>query len=241
MHQNDLVIIPTADGSHTLFVPSLNEHYHSVHGAIQESMHIFINYGLNYFQNQGQPITVFEVGFGTGLNALLTAIDAMRNRRKVDYITTEPFSVPEDTISRLNYTDSAEFQEFAGVFNEIHKAEWDHGPVQIHEWFRIEKLKIAFTKVVDYPECVDVIYFDAFGPDVAPEMWVTDAFVQMHRLLRPGGVLVTYCAKGVVKRALKTAGFEVEPLPGPPGKREVTRALKKSQLESGSGVNKRDF
>ncbi len=233
MHLNDLVITPTADGSHTLFVPHLNEHYHSVHGAIQESMHIFINYGLNYCKDLQQPITVFEVGFGTGLNALLSAIDAIRNRRKVDYITTEPFPLPEDMINRLNYTDSSELKEFAGIFNEIHKAEWDHGPVQIHEWFRIEKLKMSFAKVVDYSGCVDVIYFDAFGPDVVPEMWVTDAFVQMHRILSPGGVLVTYCAKGAVKRALKTAGFDVEPLPGPPGKREVTRALKKNLEESG--------
>ncbi|MDH6309124.1 tRNA U34 5-methylaminomethyl-2-thiouridine-forming methyltransferase MnmC [Dysgonomonas sp. PFB1-18] len=217
-------IILTADGSHTLFVPELDEHYHSVNGAIQESTHIFINIGLH--QVQKETIRIFEVGFGTGLNAFLTLTDEYTKEKTIHYTAIEAYPLPLEIITKLNY---AEQYPTSGqlLFQGLHKAEWDK-VVKITPYFRLKKLTGDLTSF-DYnliEESVDIIYFDAFAPDKQPDMWTQDIFDRMYAITAPQGVLVTYCAKGSVRRMMQQAGYKVERLPGPPGKREMLRATK---------------
>lgn len=216
-----LKLIKTYDGSHTLFVPEMNEHYHSIHGAVQESEHIFIRNGFDFCRKD--PVRIFEAGFGTGLNALLTAMRSSKPKRKVLYMAIENFPLENETISILNYP------EFAGenaseIFRLIHNAEWDR-TVRITENFNLRKIKGDLT-VAHLDGSFDLIYFDAFGPDKQPEMWTRDIFEKISELTCKEGIFVTYSAKGSVKRHLKAAGFTVELLPGPPGKRQIIRAVK---------------
>lgn len=215
----------TEDGSHTLFVPELNEHYHSTHGAIQESRHIFIDAGWDAIFDLQSPVKIFEVGFGTGLNALLTSLEAREYHRKTFYVTVEAFPVNPDLIAQLNYPVKLQ-QDHASVdFEKLHAATWNI-PVFIHDQFIINKISVPLAEAALANDAFHLIYFDAFAPEVQPELWTAEIFEKMYNALLPGGVLVTYCAKGSVKRALKSAGFIVENLPGPPGKREITRARK---------------
>jgi tRNA U34 5-methylaminomethyl-2-thiouridine-forming methyltransferase MnmC len=214
-------IIYTDDGSHTIFVPELNEHYHSVHGAVQESMFIFINNGLRICE--ADPVSILEIGFGTGLNALLTAIESNSGTRKVFYNSIEKFPLDIEIINTLNHF------EFAGeygkdFFNRIHSAPWNKS-VKICDNFELRKTEADFTTTT-LQGAFDLIYFDAFGPDKQPDMWTTEMFSRMAAVTNKGGILVTYSAKGDVKRSLKVCGFEVELLPGPPGKRQMIRAVK---------------
>jgi tRNA U34 5-methylaminomethyl-2-thiouridine-forming methyltransferase MnmC len=211
----------TEDGSHTIFVPELNEHYHSIHGAVQESMHIFINSGLNFCT--ADPINIFEVGFGTGLNSLLTAVESKKSNRIINYTSIEKYPVETDLLNKLNYS------RFTGdfgkeIFSGIHSAEWGN-KTQITDNFFLLKIKGDLT--ISIPEGnFNLIYFDAFGPDKQPEMWSKEIFEMIASVTCKAGVLVTYSAKGEVKRNLKACGFEVTLLPGPPGKRQIIRAIK---------------
>ncbi len=214
-------IILTEDGSHTLFVPELSEHYHSIHGAVQESQFIFINSCLKH--TDLNPVSIFEVGFGTGLNAYMTAIESSKANRKIYYTSIEKYPLPAEITGRLNYSGLFPGSE-ARLFSLIHSCPWNT-PIEITSTFTLTKIEGDLTKAA--PEGpYDLIYFDAFGPDKQPEMWTGEVFEKISSLTVTGGVFVTYSAKGSVQRSLKKAGFDVTLLPGPPGKRQIIRAVK---------------
>ena len=213
----------TEDGSHTLFIPSLDETYHSSHGAIQESMHVFIAAGLKYIKNK--EIKILEVGFGTGLNAFLTLLEANKSETSINYTSLEAFPLEMSLVKQLNYTSELKLDgNVVALYNRLHEVEWE-SVQHITNEFKLKKLKIKLERF-EASEKFDVIYFDAFAPQVQPEMWTVNVFEKMYNCLNNNGVLVTYCAKGIVKRALKEVGFKIESIPGPPGKREMTRAHK---------------
>lgn len=214
----------TADGSHTLFVPELNEHYHSVNGAMQESNHVFIDAGLHYCTKE--EIMIFEVGFGTGLNAFLTLIDSQKSNKKIHYKSIETYPLDMEIIDQLNYTDSFSVHHRL-LYTAMHKAEWGT-EVEITPDFFLTKIKNDFTQYCFEPlaDSIDLIYFDAFAPDKQPDMWNQQLFNQLYKISTDQAILVTYCAKGVVRRMLQAAGYKTERLPGPPGKREMLRATK---------------
>lgn len=217
----------TADGSQTLFVPSLDEHYHSVKGALTESLHIFIRMGLQECTSL-EP-RVLEIGFGTGLNAWLTLQEAEKGR-KVSYTTLEKYPLPQALILQLDYPALLS-PSFAPYYLALHQAAWDSW-VEITPSFHLRKVQTDFT-TVQFQEEYDVIYFDAFAPEKQPEMWSQELFDRLYQCLSPGGILVTYCAKGVVRRMLQASGFVVERLPGPPGgKREILRGKKNQTNEN---------
>ena len=218
-------IIVTSDGSHSLYLKDLDEHYHSIHGAIQESVHVFIKAGLHLVAPlHPAPIHVLEIGFGTGLNALLTAIETKKENWKVNYTSLEAFPLDLELIAKLNYIQCLNNEALSAFYQELHQCKWEE-EVQVSDEMTLLKLKNTLQEVV-LPSSFHLIYFDAFGPRVQPEMWVDEVFAKMFAALTPNGCLVTYCAKGEVKRALKRAGFEVQTLQGPPGKREMVRAIK---------------
>lgn len=212
----------TADGSQTLFVGALDEHYHSVKGAVTESKHIFIACGLN--KCQADEVRVLEVGFGTGLNAILTLQEAERQGRHVRYTSLEKYPVPMNIAEQLEYPKLVD-AEYADLFLELHRKEWNRWE-DVTPYFHLRKVETDFT-TLEIKEKYDVIYFDAFAPEKQEEMWSEEIFRRMYACLDRGGILVTYCAKGVVRRMLQSVGFSVERLPGPPnGKREILRARK---------------
>ncbi len=212
----------TGDGSHTLYVESLDEHYHSHFGALTESRHIFINAGLGYCR--GESISILEAGFGTGLNALLTALYAEENRKHVSYVTLEKYPLPDDLLDKLNYAVMTGSRG-KWMFDAIHAAAWET-PVVLTPRFTICKKKFDLTADT-LSGSFDLIYYDAFGPDKQPEMWTPTVMDKINAVTRAGTVFVTYSAKGSLRRMLKGLGFEVSLLPGPPGKRVMTRAVKK--------------
>lgn len=212
----------TADGSYTLFVPEMDEHYHSVKGARTESEHIFIRMGLQHSSSPSPR--VLEIGFGTGLNAFLTLLDSDQTQRPVSFTTIELHPVPEETLHLLRYPEQIAPTR-ASDYEALHRAEWNK-PVPITPWFTLHKIQGDFT-LFPFTGEYDVIYFDAFAPDKQPEMWHPSLFENLYRITAPGGILTTYCAKGAVRRMLQSAGYTVERLPGPPGgKREILRATK---------------
>jgi tRNA U34 5-methylaminomethyl-2-thiouridine-forming methyltransferase MnmC len=214
-------LLITSDGSHSLYVPEIDECYHSAHGAIQESRHIFIEAGLkNSVQNE---IQILEIGFGTGLNALLAYQFAMQTGRKIHYITLEKFPVSIEQAALLNYPELID-KNLSEVFETMHKVTWNERH-EISPFFVLEKIHVDFTEY-QHAGQYDVIFFDAFSPEKQPEMWSQEQFDKIAVHCNPGAILTTYCAKGVVRRALQTAGFKVDRLPGPPGKREILRGLK---------------
>ncbi|HLP04737.1 MAG TPA: tRNA (5-methylaminomethyl-2-thiouridine)(34)-methyltransferase MnmD [Paludibacter sp.] len=210
----------TGDGSHTLFVPGIAECYHSTHGAVQESKHIFIDAGLKHCTKQ--EIRVLEVGFGTGLNAFLTMLEAETSRKTIRYTAFEKFPVELEKAIQLNYPEmiAPGKQDY---FNRLHRAEWNV-PVGLTPFLTIEKMEVDFTATAINGK-YDVVYFDAFSPEKQPEMWSGQLFERLFSSCNPGAVLTTYCAKGMVRRAMQAAGFRVERLPGPPGKREILRGV----------------
>lgn len=217
----------TADGSHTLFVPELDEHYHSVNGAVQESTHVFIKTGLRHCSKE--VIRIFEVGFGTGLNAFLSMLDVIETDKVIHYTAIEAYPLSENLIQQLNYAQSFS-NNYQALYEKMHDVEWgsDQG---ITPNFQLKKIESDFTQF-DFSilaDTFDLIYFDAFAPDKQPDMWTQSLFDDMYRISTEGGVLVTYCAKGVVRRMLQAAGYRTERLPGPPGKREMLRATKLSE------------
>jgi tRNA U34 5-methylaminomethyl-2-thiouridine-forming methyltransferase MnmC len=207
----------TADGSHTLFLPELNEHYHSVNGAVQESMHVYIQAGFN--QCRKSAVHVLEMGLGTGLNAFLTALEAEKRNLKVVYTALEKYPLTNEIVGQLNYS-----RRNSALFHQIHAAAWGES-VPLTSSFTLHKINVDFNGH-DYAENCDVVYYDAFAPDKQPEAWSQDLFDCLHAAMNPAGILTTYCAKGIIRRMMKQSGFAVERIPGPPGKREMLRARK---------------
>ena len=217
-----LEIKQTADGSNTIFLPDLNENYHSFHGAIQEANHVFIKNGLDRFTSTSE-ISIFELGFGTGLNALLTCMWAEKNKVKIEYVSIEAFPVPIDICKKMDYPVHLD-PSGSEAYSKLLEAEWEQLiPISTH--FSIRKINSAIQEWTNNQK-FDLIYFDAFGPRAQSEMWELPILEKMFNTLEDNGILVTYCAQGQFRRNLKYLGFNVESLPGPPGKREMTRAHK---------------
>lgn len=215
--------ITTGDGSHSLYHETLHETYHSTHGAMKESTHVFIEAGLRHLPENANPIHVLEIGFGTGLNAWLTAQDALTISRHVYYTTLEPFPLSDEISANLNYAENS--LELQNLLRKIHASTWENDQV-IHDHFVLHK-STAKLQEFSSDKKFDLIYYDAFGPPAQPEMWTTEILQKVADLMNDEGILVTYCAKGQVRRDLASAGLFVERLPGPPGKREMLRATKK--------------
>lgn len=215
-------IIETADGSTTIFLPDLQEHYHSKHGAIQEAYHVFIRAGFDLFKNK--EISILEIGFGTGLNAFITFLESEKNNQFINYVGVEAYPVSIGDISKMNYVSELNSNDKQYIFNKIHETNWEE-KIEISEIFCLTKRKQFFNDIEDI-NTFDLIYFDAFGYRVQPDLWSTEIFQKMYNALRPNGVLVTYAARGVVKRSMIEVGFKVEKLTGAPGKREMFRAVK---------------
>lgn len=220
-----LEIRQTKDGSNTLYVPTLNEHYHSVHGALQESKHVFIKHGLEHVLQSKKDIKLLEVGFGTGLNAILTFPYALSQAAFIQYDTLEKFPLGPEVVDKLHFDKFILNPELHDTFLQMHACPWDE-PVSLIPYFTLQKIHEALEEFYPPDSYYDLVYFDAFAPDKQPELWDDAMFAKLYKATRPGGMLVTYCAKGSFKRSLKAAGFEVEALPGPPGKREMTRGVK---------------
>ena len=214
----------SGDGSHTLFVPSLNEHYHSTRGAIRESRHVFIETGLQPCNKQ--EIELLEIGFGTGLNAFLTLLEAEERGKKVTYTAIERYPLGLDEAKKLNYAEQL-VPSREELFLQLHASAWGDR-VEITPTFHLKKLEMDVHQLSEYhPEALfDVIYYDAFAPGKQPGMWTREIFERLYALSDKGALLTTYCAKGDVRRMLQAVGYQVERLPGPPGKREMLRALK---------------
>lgn len=211
----------TADGSHTFFIPEMDEHYHSVNGAIQEALHVFLRAGFDLMTSTS--FHVLEFGFGTGLNAWLTLLEAEKKWCKVQYTTIEKYPLEWQMAAQLNYADLWQ-PEAEEDFLRLHRAPWNES-VEITPGFCLHKI-LGDYQDSKWPDGVDLVYFDAFAPDKQPEVWNQSLFDRIYRSMNEGGVLVTYCAKGAVRRMWQAAGFSVERIPGPPGKREMLRAWK---------------
>lgn len=218
------IIEITEDGSHTLYVPKLNEHYHSTHGAIQESLHVYLEAGLHHCDKP--EINLLEIGFGTGLNAFLTLLDTERSKKTVKYTTLERYPVSLTDTERFNYSELLDPSR-KEIFMQLHSSIWGDW-VEITPTFRLKKLQTDAGRLEEFqPEApFDLIYYDAFAPEKQPGMWTEEIFNRLYVLSNRGAVLTTYCAKGAVRRMLQSAGYYVERLPGPPGKREILRAVK---------------
>jgi len=215
-------IIKTLDGSTTIHLEEWNESYHSKHGAIQEAKHVFIKNGLSLFENN--PVSILEIGFGTGLNAFITFLESEKKQQNVDYVGVEAYPIKAQEVLGMNYVEELEALEFDNIFEKMHKSEWNE-KTELSGTFSLTKRKQFFHEIDDF-ETFDLIYFDAFGFRVQPELWSEEIFQKMYNSLKPKGVLVTYAARGVVKRNMISVGFTVEKLAGPPGKREMFRAFK---------------
>ena len=229
-------IITTSDGSKTIQIEDWNEQYHSIHGAIQEANHVFLKHGLLFYSETifraerslsaktFNNINILEIGFGTGLNAFLTLIEAEKLNLNINYVGVEAYPVQLDEIKQLNYVELIS-EKRADIFENMHAISWGKQH-EITSKFQLEKEEIFF-KDINATDTFDIIYFDAFGARVQPDLWTEDIFKIMFNALKENGVLVTYSAKGSVRRAMQAVGFTVERLPGPPGKREMLRAQKK--------------
>jgi len=217
-------ILITGDGSVTIHLPDWNEQYHSKHGAITEAIHVFINAGLNHWvqSNPGKSISILEIGFGTGLNTFLTFLESVKKNLQIKYTGIEAYPISISEIQKLNYSKILDTSE--KHFLELHNTSWK-SPSEINQNFQLTKRKQFFSEIAD--EAVfNIIYFDAFGARVQPDLWTEEIFSKMFLALKTNGVLVTYSAKGSVRRAMQSVGFKVEKIPGPPGKREMLRGTK---------------
>ncbi|MBU2525002.1 MAG: tRNA (5-methylaminomethyl-2-thiouridine)(34)-methyltransferase MnmD [Bacteroidetes bacterium] len=220
-------IITTADGSSSLYLPQWDETYHSRHGAIQEAYHVFIKNGLdNVCKNhpKAKTLHILEMGFGTGLNALVTMLESEKHAQRLSYVAVEAFPVSAAIANQLNYGQQLAQPLAALSFQKIHDSSWNEKH-PLNPTFSLQKLQMYFEDV-DFEAHFHLIYFDAFAARVQPELWTEVIFEKMYKTLKPGGVLVTYAAKGDVRRAMQKVGFQTEKLPGPPGKREMLRATK---------------
>ncbi len=215
-------IITTADGSKTIQIKDWDEQYHSKHGAIQEAYHVFIKHGLNLFSDGS--IQILEIGFGTGLNALITLLEAPKLNLNIHYKGVEAYPITSEELGQLNYIAELKAEAFQEQFRLMHELPWEREE-DILDYFKLHKQQIDFREIKDVNN-IDLVYFDAFGARVQPELWTVAIFSIMYKALKAKGVLVTYAAKGSVRRAMQDVGFKVERLPGPPGKREMLRAIK---------------
>ena len=225
----------TEDGSLTLYTPRFGEHYHSTHGAVQESAYIYLGLGLrqrleHWAEPEAVALRCFEVGFGTGLNALLSWMEAERSHRLIHYYSIERYPIPAELYRQLHYElSTADALSTAGgaedshsTLMRLHEAAWDED-VTLSRYFVLHKIS-GDLNALPFPSALDLVYYDAFSPESQPELWREELLAQLRRCCRPGAILTTYCAKGEVRRRLERSGFSVERLPGPPGKREVLRA-----------------
>jgi tRNA U34 5-methylaminomethyl-2-thiouridine-forming methyltransferase MnmC len=220
-----LRLLKTKDNSFTVYNEVLNETYHSRHGAVQESRHVFIRNGLEPMLRSQKQIDILEIGFGTGLNALLSYLEFEKASSDILYTGAEPFPLDTGIISALNYPEALSLNENqSSTYFRMQEGKAIIENIQ-HSRFQFELIRQEFLQC-RFEKQFDLVYFDAFAPDKQPDMWSRDVFTRCHELLRENGMLVTYCAKGEVKRTLKACGFKVETLPGPPGKREMIRAIK---------------
>lgn len=225
--EREVKMIVTDDGSHSLYVADINESYHSSHGAYREAIHVFMIYGLEAWatRNHGKfPIRILEVGFGTGLNAWLSLVWSEQNQMPVLYHTLEPFPLARDIYSKLNYTRMDESMwYYHGLFDKIHEAEWGRGAA-MSPYFNMKKETTTLQEATLYP--ADVVFFDAFSPKKAPSLWEFPLLEKVVESMNPNAVFVTYCATGQLKRDLKSLGLILDQVPGPPGKKEMTRGWK---------------
>ncbi|QCX00832.1 tRNA (5-methylaminomethyl-2-thiouridine)(34)-methyltransferase MnmD [Aggregatimonas sangjinii] len=219
-------IITTGDGSTTIQIADWDEQYHSKHGAVQEAYHVFIENGLALFADRN--IAILEIGFGTGLNAFITFLEGVERNLTIDYVGVEAFPVGKEELQQLNYVERLRADVFTKDFRQMHECPWE-APFSLSEKFNLHKQQKGFAEIDD-KDRYHLIYFDAFGARVQPELWTETMFEKMFTALKPDGVLVTYAAKGSVRRAMQAVGFTVERLPGPPGKREMLRATKRGAL-----------
>ena len=215
-------IVITGDGSTTIRISDWNENYHSSHGAIQEAKHVFLTHGLDVFQNQDE-ISILEIGFGTGLNAFITFLETL-TKVKVNYVGVEAYPISAAEVAQMNYVSELKAAPYATNFEKMHASDWEH-EIAITAQFNLTKRKQFFQDINDKNQ-YHLIYFDAFGYPLQPELWSEAIFVKMYEALLPGGVLVTYACRSVIKNAMLAAGFSIEKLPGAPGKREMLRATK---------------
>ena len=228
-------IVITGDGSSTIHLPEWDEQYHSKHGAIQEAYHVFLKHGLYHFCNSvlktirinsefHRQVSILEIGFGTGLNAFITLLEAEKIDVTIDYVGVEGYPVAMEEVNQLNYAKELNFDKSEEYFKKLHNISWEESH-QITSHFSLLKQKKFFHEVEEISK-FNIIYFDAFGARVQPELWTEKVFKKMYNALKQKGVLVTYSAKGSVRRAMQAVGFSVEKFPGPPGKREMLRATK---------------
>ncbi len=213
-------LLITADGSNTIAIPEMHVTYRSTYGAVQESTHVFIEAGLKQTMHQHNSIRIFEMGFGTGLNTLLSCEYALQQQQKINYCSIELFPLSLNEVLQLNYNSE--------LLEQIHTCKWDEAIV-LNEYFTLHKIN---QSLLDYStnDVFDLIYFDAFDPNTQPELWTYSIFKKLFNMLDNNGILVTYSSKGDVRRALLQAGFNVDKLAGPPGKREMIRARKATVL-----------
>lgn len=215
-------IIQTEDGSTTIHIKDWNENYHSKHGAIQEANHVFIKNGLKLFNSK--EISILEIGFGTGLNAFITYIECKKNNQLINYTGVEAYPISTNELNALNYVEQLDAIQYNEIFMKMHQCKWEESE-NLDFNFNLTKRRQFFSQINDINK-YDLIYFDAFGYRVQPDLWSTEIFRSMFNALKKNGVLVTYAARGVVKRSMIEVGFNVEKLAGPPGKREMFRAIK---------------
>lgn len=215
-------IITTKDGSTSLYIPQWDETYHSKNGAIQEAYHVFIKNGLSLFNDK--PTSILEIGFGTGLNAFVTFLEATKNSQIIEYTGVEAFPITFEEASKMNYPIQLNAVEHTSIFEQLHHVSWNEKH-SISKFFLFKKLNIYFEDIIAKNE-FDLIYFDAFGYDVQPQLWSEEIFKKMYDALKTKGVLVTYACRTSIKKAMQSAGFTIEKLPGALGKREMLRATK---------------
>lgn len=217
-------IIPTGDGSPTLQSEQFEVTYHSIHGAIQESQVVFIDAALDHLAAQKTDLSILEMGFGSGLNALMTYLEAEKRQLNIQYTTLEAYPIILELATQLDYANRLQAPESHQVLLDMHALGHDEWK-QFSPHFQFKKL-LQRLEDFEATAAFDIVFYDAFAPAAQPELWEPECLGKLYQALRPGGVLTTYCAKGAFKRALKALGFEVEALPGPIGKREMTRAKK---------------
>ena len=215
-------IVITNDGSVTIYVPDMDENYHSRYGAIQEAYHVFIKNGLAL--TEGRPVSILEIGFGTGLNCFITYLESLKSGQQIDYTGVEAYPVEQEVIAQLNYVSQLGADDKQEVFDRMHNVAWGE-QTGLNEKFTLTKRQQLFQDIND-ENVFDLIYFDAFGYPTQPELWSEEIFSIMYKALKNEGILVTYACRTVIKKAMMSAGFSVKKVQGPPGKREMLIAFK---------------